>query len=376
MPDRVKVLGRITSGTNKVLLADAPYTTTDPKEWILMPPDLDPDTDLMHAVEWSQHLIYFPTFIPGVVFRDGDNSDPGVSEWVSDSDITIVKTSNQRYNESTYRALQMTFVATTSRSQIEPYYCDAGDQLALYASLTLVSGGPVSWEIINHTTGALIGERITVSTRAPQTIGGGFTVPAGCDAINQKITAPAGTVVVFDEFPGANLGDVRMPAPECLDAPHKLIGFGPASYGRTIAPRAYASRSRQLQTWMRSVDFGDPEGLAGEGVLPKLPVYRKSLPENPYWFYCYRPWSDRYPLDGEQKFTNAPEHLAKAAAVYVMGMRLRTKRQTGAYDALIKYSGEILDGQYTASMPDPAPDETQVTVIGGRGGDSGSFLSW
>lgn len=372
-PDRYKRLGRINTGTHKATIADTAYVNIIDLDWELLPPDIDPDIDIMKTIEESQNLLFFPNLQPNFLFVDGDCSLGGTSEW-DDADTDEEKTSNQRYNESGFRSLQLTFTATGYVQQLTPL---AGinplDRLALYACPIVISGGPVSWEIINHDTGVTIPcangvTQFSAASRVPLTMGGLFNVPAGCDRINQKIGAPSGTIVAFDCFPGANLNDLRMPAPASLDAPHKLIGFGPANYSHLISTGVYSSRSRRLNTWKRKVDYGDPEPSLADATAPRLPIYRDQLPEADYWYYVYRPWSDRYPMDGEQKGTEAPPALVKAAAAYLMGVRLRVKRHTAGYDDLIKYNAAILDAQFKAEMPTPPPQEPDVTVMGGRSG--------
>ncbi len=324
------------------------------------------------CIRRAQRRIYAETWSPQSVWTDGDLSGTIASpyDWVANATgTTATKSPTTGNGKVGYNSLVLTGAGSvqTSIFSVQP-----GDRFVHgAANRASASGTSALYSLLDITHGSVIGA-------AWSNLGLGFqhfyrtdTIPAGCYAIAAKLETVGAGVTYWDytvsHLAGREGGQIDT-VPSWLTDKARLLGFGPAKYGRTVALNQYNASARRFLDWNDPLDFElfpRPE----ESTPYLLQVNRESgLEERDFWYHGLRPYSDITDLTDETSTTNAPEDLLMAAVTCEVAKTRMTQTKDPSwkvrYDAAeLELSAQRWSRRVSAPRFDP-----EVHVVGGRAG--------
>ncbi len=374
--DQIRAAGDITGAT----LAHAGYAYSDPagplKDYEIVG-IMHPD-ELNDAIRRAQRRVYFETWAPATVWTDGsfDGTILLPYDWAANATGTVAtKSATAASGNAGYNSLVLTGAGSVHTSSFYPQPADRFVHGASNKSSALTTSAKYS--LLDVTHGTVIGDTWSNAGLGFQHFYRTDSIPAGCYEIQAKLETVGTGATTWDytisHLSGRESGQIGVPT--WLTDVARLLGFGPADYGRTVALHQYNASARRVLDWYQPLDF-EPLIRPEETTPSLLQINRPSgMEERDFWFHGYRPYFDICDLTDETTATNAPEDLLMAAVSLEVAKTAMGKVADPKWQGIYQAAALEFSAQMQSRPPAPPRFDPDVVIPGGRGGYGYSYTT-
>lgn len=278
--------------------------------------------------------VYFEQMLAVSPYLDGDFSVSSLTtpySWTGGQVNTVatkVTTGNvnTQMGQSGPRNLVLTNSSATGYVPTSNVYLNEGDTFVTGA-IGRANSGTAS-VVLYDVTNSVALWTVTHTHRGFVRVLREYTVTSDCEVELRIGGSEATAVTEWDTTFGHLAGreGSRLVVPTYISEKWRVLGFGPATYGRSVATYIVNATSRQEAFWNRVDDF-EVYGLSEDANTSQVQINRDSgAPvDSELWLHALRPHSDIEELDNETDTTNAPEDLFIQAVRYELGCVLDVK---------------------------------------------------
>ena len=290
------------------------------------------------------------------------------------SGTTVTKTTTQANNFRGFKSLLLTGAGYTLTSV---YDVSPGDIFIHGAAGKGTAATTVTTYSLLDVTNSATLEPVAMTGTNLQHCIRQTVIPAGCYQVRAKLQTSATSVFDYTHSHMMGLEGRQIEAPSWLGEQWRLMGFGPADYGRDLGTRQYNARSQHFNGWKRPRDYQlmplTEEANPYHVQITKRDQHGSSvgLPAADMWYHGLRSYGDRVTMTGEGgdgNTTEAPEDLVMAACLFAIATMLLTKTEDAKWARLQAEAGAVLEAQRDAQGFIEEEYARSVYVPGGRGG--------
>lgn len=331
---------------------------------------LHPD-ELNDSIRRANRLVYFETFVPFSLWTDGDFAGTISSpyDWAANATgTTPTKTATQANNFRGFNSLLLTGAGSVLT---DVAYVTPGDVLC-HGGAAMGSDGNylTTYSLLDVDNSNAVLETLNFTSRHFQHFSRRTTIPSGCYRVKAKLETATNSIFdyLFSHIEGIEGRQLQVPS--WGSEKWRILGVGPADYGRQVGTRIYNARSQHITQWYEPKDW-QLHPFTEEANPYHIQVNRRDgLGDEDYWLHGLRPFSDVSDLTDETTQTEAPEDLIIAACEYVIAETLYRRTEDQKWAVMKQEAGLALAAQRMARPVSEPEHERTVYVPGGRGGAS------
>lgn len=215
---------------------------------------LHPD-ELNECIRLALRMVYFETYAPMTPWTDGafGGTISSPYDWAANATgTTPTYTSTQANNFRGYNSLLLTGAGYVYTSALD---VSPGDILIHGAAAKASGGEYVTTYTLVDADDLTALETVSFTSRNLLHFIRKTEIPTGTYRVKAKLQTATNSIFDYTFGHLYGLEGIQNEVPSWMTEQWRLLGFGPAEYGRAVADRLYNARSQHIGAWKRPGDF-------------------------------------------------------------------------------------------------------------------------